>query len=213
MAGTAGLHVQRVAGSRGGETNYPLTVVAVPGRTLQVLFTYDTEHYTAEAITRMVGHFQQVLTGMIGDREQTPLGAIPLLTEAEHQLMLVEWNTTKTDYPENKTLVHLFEDRSKHRWIGRHLFEDAHLTYRELNTRANQLAHYLRERGVGPEVLVGICMERSIEMIVTLLGILKAGGAYVPLDPSYPKERLAFILQGHRGACAVDSAALVRGVA
>ena len=84
------------------------------------------------------------------------------------------------------------------------VFEDQQLTYRELNARANQLAHYLRKQGVGPEVLVGICMERSFEMVVGLLGILKAGGAYVPLDAEYPKERLAFMVRGHRDTASPD---------
>jgi hypothetical protein len=96
MAEAAGPNVQRVTGSQGGVTNYPLTVVVVPERTLQVRFTYDTEHYTAEAIARMAGHFEQVLAGMIGGTQQQLLGAIPLLREAERQLMLVEWNSTAT---------------------------------------------------------------------------------------------------------------------
>jgi amino acid adenylation domain-containing protein len=196
MAGTAGLNFQRVAGSRGGETNYPLTVVVIPGRTLQVQFTYDTNHYTAEAITRMVGHFQQVLTGIIADRAQTRLGAIPLLSEAERQLMLVEWNATEASYLRDVCIHDLFEAQVQQTPDAVALvFGEDTLTYDELNTRANQLAHYLRKSGVGPEVLVGICLERSLEMIVGLLGILKAGGAYLPLDPAYPKERLAFILQ------------------
>jgi amino acid adenylation domain-containing protein len=196
MAGTAGLNVQRVAGSRGGETNYPLTVVVIPGRKLQVQFTYDTEHYTAEAITRMVGHFQQVLTAMIGDREQTLLGAIPLLTEAEHQLMLVEWNATETTYPREDCIHDLFEAQVQQTPDAVALvYGEDTLTYDELNTRANQLAHYLISLGVGPETLVGLYMERSLEMVVGIYGILKAGGAYVPLDPEYPSDRVAYMIE------------------
>ena len=108
---------------------------------------------------------------------------------------MVEWNDTKTDYPNDKCIHELFETQvEKTPDAVAVVFEDQRLTYRELNHRANQLAHYLRKLGVGPEVLVGICVERSIELIVGLLGILKAGGAYVPLDPSYPEDRREFIL-------------------
>ena len=109
--------------------------------------------------------------------------------------MLVEWNDTAVDYPRDRLLHELFEEQ-----VGRApeavavVFEDTHLTYAELNGRANRLAHHLRERGVGPDVIVGICVERSLEMMVGLLGILKAGGAYLPLDPDYPRERLAYML-------------------
>jgi amino acid adenylation domain-containing protein/non-ribosomal peptide synthase protein (TIGR01720 family) len=196
MAGTTGLNVQRVAGSRGGETNYPLTVVVVPGRTLQVRFTYDTEHYTAEAITRMVGHFQRVLTGMIRGREQTHLGAIPLLTEAEHQLILVDWNDTSSKYPRDRCVHQLFEQQVEQTPDAvAVVYGDEQLSYRELNARANQLAHYLKSLGVGPEVLVGLCVDRSLEMVVGILGVLKAGGAYIPLDPTYPKERLQYMVK------------------
>jgi amino acid adenylation domain-containing protein len=196
MAGTAGLNVQRVAGRRGGETNYPLTVVVVPGRTLQVRFTYDTEHYTAEAITRMVGHFQQVLTGMVGGTEQKLLGAVPLLTETERQQVLVEWNDTEKDYPKDKTLAQLFEEQVERSPEAVAIeYEDAQLTYCELNSRANQLAHYLKSLGVGPEIMVGLYMERSLDMVVGIYGIIKAGGAYVPLDPEYPPDRVSFMIE------------------
>src|SRR5439155_10153737 len=107
----------------------------------------------------------------------------------------VEWKETKRNYPD-KRIHELFEEQVERTPDATAVvFEDQQLNYRELNKRANQLAHYLRKLGVGPEVLVGICMERSLEMIIGLLGILKAGGAYVPLDPDYPKERLAFMLE------------------
>lgn len=119
-----------------------------------------------------------------------------LLTETERHKLLVEWNNTTSDYPDDKCIHQLFEatvERSKEAVAV--VFEGEQLTYGELNARANQLAHYLQALGVGPEVLVGICVERSLEMVVGLLGILKAGGAYVPLDPAYPQERLAFMLE------------------
>ena len=120
----------------------------------------------------------------------------PLLTEAERHQLLVEWNNTATDYPKDQCIHQLFEAQVERTPDAVALiFEQQCLTYRELNQRANRLAHYLRQLGVGPEVLVGICMERSLEMVVGLLGILKAGGAYVPLDPAYPKQRLASMLE------------------
>src|SRR2546427_15370 len=121
---------------------------------------------------------------------------LPILAEMEKHQLLVEWNDTKKDYPKNKCIHQLFEaqvERSPDSVAA--VFANQQLTYRELNSNANQLAHYLRKLGVGPEILVGVCVERSLDMIVGLLGILKAGGAYVPLDPAYPKERLAFVLQ------------------
>lgn len=119
-----------------------------------------------------------------------------LLTELERHKILVEWNNTQNDYPLDKCVHQLFEEQVEQRPDAVAVVcEGEQLTYGELNLRANQLAHYLQGLGVGPEVLVGICVERSIEMIVGLLGILKAGGAYIPLDPAYPQERLTFMLK------------------
>ena len=120
----------------------------------------------------------------------------PTLTEAERHQLLVEWNNTQADYPRDLCIHQLFEvqvERTPEAIAV--VYEDEQLSYRELNRRANQLAHYLIKCGVGSEVLVGICVERSLDMIVGLLGILKAGGAYVPLDPGNPLPRLCEILQ------------------
>jgi len=118
------------------------------------------------------------------------------LTDAQRHKLLVEWNNTTREYPQDKCIHQLFEEQVKRTPDAiAVVFEGEQLTYLELNEKANQLAHYLQELGVGPEVLVGICLERSIEMIVGLLGVLKAGGAYVPLDPAYPLERLGFMLE------------------
>ena len=121
---------------------------------------------------------------------------MPILTEAERRQLLFEWNNTEADYPKDKCIHELFEEQAKQTPDATGVnFEGQRLTYRELNTKANQLAHHLQRLGVGPGRLVGICLERSLEMVIGLLGILKAGGAYVPLDPSYPRERLAFMLE------------------
>ena len=126
----------------------------------------------------------------------------------------MEWNDTAADYPQDRCIHQLFEEQvARTPEAVAVVFEDEQLTYGELNARANRLAHHLRGCGVGPEVLVGLCLERSPEMVVGLLGILKAGGAYVPLDPAYPQERLAFMLEDARRAGAADAAALVGAAA
>jgi len=162
---------------------------------LRAVVEYSTDLFEAETITRMLGHFEQLLTGIVADPDQR-LSKLPLMTEAERHQLLVEWNITTTDYTRDKCIHELFEAQVECTPEAvAVVFEDRQLTYRELNRRANQLAHYLRKHGVGPEVLVGIMMERSPEMVVGLLGILKAGGAYVPLDTAYPQERLSFMLK------------------
>ena len=157
-------------------------------------FKYNTDLFDESTITRMVGHFQTLLEGIVANPLQL-IHALPLLTEAEQQQQLA-WNDTTTDYPRDKTIVDLFEEQvDKTPYAIAVVFENQQLTYQALNTKANQLAHYLQTLGVKPEILVGICVERSIEMVIGLLGILKAGGAYLPLDPAYPAERLAFMLE------------------
>ncbi len=158
------------------------------------LFNYNTDLFEAATMTRMGEHFQVVLEGVITNPDQRP-SDLPLLTEAERRQILVDWNDTNSDFPDDRCVHELFEEQAERTPDAvAVVFREQSLTYRELNKRANQLAHYLRKQGVGPEVLVGICVERSIEMIIGLLGILKAGGAYVPLDPAYPEERLIFLL-------------------
>ncbi|HIE01628.1 MAG TPA: amino acid adenylation domain-containing protein [Thiotrichaceae bacterium] len=155
---------------------------------------YNTDLFDEATIVRMIGHYQTLLEGIVADPEQ-PISHLPLLTAQEQQQFL-EWNNTQTDYPADVCIHHLFERQVEQTPEEIALvFEGEQLSYRELNSRANQLAHYLMILGVKAETLVGICVERSLEMIIGLLGILKAGGAYVPLDPTYPQERLAFMLE------------------
>jgi len=175
-------------------TNYPLTVTVVPGSELAIAISYDCRRFDRATITRMLGHFQTLLQGM-ATAPEISLKDLPLLTEAEKHQLLVEWNDSGVKYPQDKCIHQLFEAQvEKTPDAVAVVFEDKQLTYQELNSRANQLAHYLQKLGVKPEVLVGICVERSLDMVIGLLGILKAGGAHVPLDPAYPQERLAFIL-------------------
>ena len=171
-------------------TNYPLTVIAAPAQEMLIRFIYD-KRFEFGAIARMMGHLQTLLAGMVANPD-TQISQLPLLTEAEHQL-LSEWNATETEYPE-RCIHQLFEEQVQKTPDAIAVVWNQPLTYRELNARANRLAHHLQKLGVGPDVLVGLCVERSPEMIVGLLGILKAGGAYVPLDPTYPDERLEFML-------------------
>ncbi len=156
---------------------------------------YSTDLFDDTTITRMLGHFQTLLEGIVANPEQR-IAQLPLLTASELDNLLVRWNNTQLDYPQDKCIHHLFESIAEQNPDATALvFGDDKLSYKELNTRSNQLAHYLKKLGVKAEVLVGLCVERSFDMVIGMLGILKAGGAYVPLDPSYPSERLNFILE------------------
>jgi amino acid adenylation domain-containing protein/non-ribosomal peptide synthase protein (TIGR01720 family) len=175
--------------------NYPLAVGASPGRQLHFRFSYDRRVYEDETITRMFGHLQTLLEAVLANPEQR-LVDLPLLTDAEQQQLLVEWNQTATPSFPQLCLHELFEAQVRRLPESMALWTpEAHLSYAELNKRANQLAHFLREQSVGPEVYVGICMERSWEMVVSMLAVMKAGGAYVPLDPEYPLERLRYMME------------------
>ena len=157
-------------------------------------FVYSSDLFTDSTIARMVGHFQTLLTAIV-ESPQQQVSQLPILTQREQQQLLFEWNNTQIDYPNSQCIHELLEAQvEKTPQAVAVVYENQQLTYTQLNSRANQLAYYLRSVGVGPEVLVGICVERSLEMVVGLLGILKAGGAYVPLDPEYPTERLSFML-------------------
>ncbi|MHC5744027.1 MAG: amino acid adenylation domain-containing protein [Nostoc sp.] len=159
------------------------------------VWEYNTDLFDASTIERMTGHFMTLLSGIVANPEER-ISQLPLLSQTEQQQLLVEWNNTQLDYPRDKSIHQLFEEQVELTPDAvAVVFEDQQLTYQQLNCRANQLAHYLQSLGVSTDVLVGICVERSLDMVVGLLGILKAGGAYVPLDPNYPQERLAFMLE------------------
>jgi amino acid adenylation domain-containing protein/non-ribosomal peptide synthase protein (TIGR01720 family) len=155
---------------------------------------YKRELFEEATINRLLAHLETILAAVVVNPDQ-PIADIPLLTPAERTQLLVEWNATSVEYPQGDCLHHLFETQvARSEDAIALVYQDEHLTYRELERRANQLAHYLRRLGVGPEVRVGIYVERSPDMAIGLLGILKAGGVCVPLDPEYPKERLRFML-------------------
>ncbi|MBN3990706.1 MAG: amino acid adenylation domain-containing protein [Nostoc sp. NMS2] len=181
---------------KGANARFDLTLIMHNTATgLVGIWEYNTDLFDASTIERMTGHFITLLEGIIANPEQQ-ISQLPLLTQPEQQKLLVEWNDTQVDYPRDKCIYHLFEEQVELTPNAvAVVYENQQLTYYELNYRANQLAHYLRSLGVGANILVGLCVERSLEMVIGLLGILKAGGAYLPLDPEYPTERLSFILE------------------
>jgi amino acid adenylation domain-containing protein len=161
---------------------------------LNLVWDYDADLFEAETIGRLVAHFEQLVTALAFDANR-PLLRLPLLIEAERRQLLVEWNQTAMPFPKDRCFHQLFEAQVSQTPAALALVYGAETqTYDSLNRRANQLAYYLRRKGVGPEVLVGICLERSPDLIVALLAVLKAGGAYVPLDPGYPVDRLNFMI-------------------
>lgn len=176
------------------QPNYPLTLIAQLDTQLSLKITCDRSRFEQATLTQLLNRLAILLENMVASPEQ-PLADISCLTEAERHQIVVGWNATEVDYPKHLCLHHLFEAQ-----VARDadaiavVFDGNHLTYGELNHRANQLAHHLQTIGVKPEELVGVCIERSLEMVIGLLAIVKAGGAYVPLDPTYPPDRLAQIL-------------------
>ena len=159
------------------------------------LLEYAADLFESTTIKRMSEHYVQLLEGIVADREQT-ISNLPLLTRSEQDQLIAGWNQTEMVYPRTACVHQLFEEQVKRTPNAlAAVMHDEQLTYAELNARANRLACYLQGIGVGPDVLVGISVQRSLNMVVGLLGILKAGGAYVPLDPAYPKERLALMLE------------------
>ncbi len=160
---------------------------------LQGGLEYTTDLFDAATIERMVGHFRMLLEGIVPPRDTHRAAAAAARRTSGGRSGIVECDAV--EYPRERCMHALFEEQvARTPRAVAVVMGEAQLTYGELNARANQLAHHLRTLGVGPEVLVGLCLERSLEMVVGLLGILKAGGAYVPLDPGYPAERLGFML-------------------
>lgn len=160
---------------------------------IEVNVEYNTGLLEEPSIRRMMEHYRMLLHGMAANPEK-PVAVLPLLTAGERKQVIEEWNRTAYEVPET-TLVELFEEqvqRSPEAVAA--IYGEEELNYQELNRRANQLAHYLKGQGVGPDTLVGLCVERSLEMVVAIMGIMKAGGAYVPLDPDYPRERLEYMI-------------------
>ncbi|MNW26218.1 Linear gramicidin synthase subunit D [compost metagenome] len=177
------------------QTNYPVTVSVIPGEAIEFSISFDRSKFERDVILQMLGNLQTLLEAM-GEHPDSTLAALPTLTEAERCQVLEVSQGVQADYGDRFCV---------HEWISQQVEKAPELTaveidgqtlsYRELESEANRLAHYLRKRGVGPEVSVGLCIDRSLELAVALLGVLKAGGVYIPLDPDYPKERLAFMIE------------------
>ncbi len=186
------------------------------GNGLVAQFAYATALFDRSTLQRMAGHYRQLLAGMVAD-EGSKVGGLPLLTAAERQTLLVERNDTATDYPADATLASLFEARVRQAPDAAALISGEQvLSYGELNARANRLAHRLRALGVGPDRCVGLCMARSVELVVGALAIVKAGGAYVPMDPAWPAARIARLLGDTQSAWVIagrDGDALFDGLA
>jgi aspartate racemase len=178
--------------------NFPLAAVAIPGEEFMLRLIYQTDVYGPQTITRMLGHWKVLLEGMVAHPDQT-LGELPMVTQDEQRHLVEGWNQTASEYPRDACIHHLFEEHAAAtpEAIAVELGEER-LTYGELNARANRLAHHLKRMGVGPEVVVGLCLDRSTDLTVALLAILKADGAYLSLDPEYPKARLRHMLRDTR---------------
>jgi amino acid adenylation domain-containing protein len=177
------------------QSNYALCLKAIQDENLALHLIYDRSVYGDANIAHMLGQLETVLTGIAQQPDQT-LASLSVLPDSERRQILEVWNQTQTDYPQAQCIHHLIEQQAHQRPDATAVrYQGERLSYGELNARADQLARYLRARGVGRNVPVGLLLERSIEMVVAIVGILKAGGAYLPLDPGYPPARLAFMLE------------------
>ncbi len=187
--------ILKVDGFESHETpHYPLSLTCIPGEELEIKITYDKHYYDEIFVKKLSNHYKLILDQIISNTSQK-IKDISLLEKKEATQLLVEYNNTKAFYPKDKCLHELFEEQVKKTPnIIAVIFEDQKLTYKELNQKSNVLAIYLQNLGVKPDSLVGICTERSLEMIIGIMGILKAGGAYVPLDPEYPNDRLKYMI-------------------
>ncbi|MBR8837459.1 MAG: amino acid adenylation domain-containing protein [Stigonema ocellatum SAG 48.90 = DSM 106950] len=176
-------------------------IFIIPEDGKECSWVYNPKIFDDDSIARMLDQFTTFVQSIITDNDRC-LAELSLVSDDSSHKILVEWNDTHADYPQDTSVHQLFENQvEKTPDAVAVVFKDSlHLTYRDLNIRANQLAHYLQSLNVGPDVLVGICVERSLEMVIGLLGILKAGGAYVPLDPGYPQERLGYMLENSQAS-------------
>ncbi|MEA5498638.1 amino acid adenylation domain-containing protein [Limnoraphis robusta Tam1] len=176
-------------------TNFPLTILVGLGSELSIKVKYSCHLFEPTTINQFLEHFSILLQEIITHPEQR-LGEFNFLTTTEKQQLLIDWNNTQVDYPETQCIHELFQAQVEQNPDAIAIVvENQYLTYHTLNYQSNQLAHYLQNLGITSESFVGVCVERSPEMLIAILAILKAGGAYVPLDPSYPQDRLEFVLK------------------
>ncbi|MGB0128429.1 MAG: condensation domain-containing protein, partial [Rhodocyclaceae bacterium] len=189
-----GLQVQPYAlAQQDGQFDLSLGLVDT-GASLSGAFKYNTDLFEGETIERLLGHYERLLEALL-ERPGVPIDKLAMLGEEERRQLLLGWNSTAADYAREQTVHGLFEAQVQRTPEAPALqFEGEVLSYRELNTRANRLAHHLRSLGVGRGALVGVWLERSVEMVVAVLGALKAGAAYIPLDPAFPQERIDYMM-------------------
>ena len=205
-ADAGGLRLTGVSGH--DATHYPMSLAAMPGERLWLRLTYRSDLFDRASVETLAGRLIRLIEAAVAAPDRA-IGSIDILTPEERHTILREWNDTARAI-EPATLPQRFAVQAARTPDAvAVVFEDERLSYGELDARANQLAHHLRAHGVGPEVVVGLCVERSLEMIVALLGILKAGGAYLPLDPAYPQARLAFMLDDAGAPLLVTQLALL----
>jgi amino acid adenylation domain-containing protein len=196
--------------SYGSATGYPLTLMVSPGARFSLQLVYDRARFSGETVKRMLFHLQTIFEEIVADPER-PISEIRLIDAEEKQRLLLDWNETATYYDREICVHELFERQALANPSAVAVtFRDQQLTYGELNARTDQFARHLQSLGVGPETLVGICAERSIEMVIGLLSVLKAGGAYVPIDPTLPVERLAFMIEDSHLAVLVTQERLLQ---
>ncbi|MCW6048552.1 amino acid adenylation domain-containing protein [Lyngbya sp. CCAP 1446/10] len=195
------------------EGKFDLTLFLKPTSAgLEGSWYYSTDLFDAETIERMNEHFQILLSGIVAHPEQS-ISALPLLPDQEKNLLLVEWNQTQKDESQDLCLHQLIAQQAEVTPDKIAVsFEGQTLTYEELHQRSNQLANYLQQRGVKPDDLVGICVDRSLEMLVGLLGVLKAGGAYVPIDPNYPPDRVEYMIENSQAKVLLTQQQLVKSL-
>jgi amino acid adenylation domain-containing protein len=187
------------------QTNYPLTLTIGSGEHIGVRFRYNSRLLSDEYAGHIRNHFEHVLSQIVNEEVDSPHN-IQLLTSSEQNNLLTKFNRSQVDYPADKTIVDLIEEQViKNPDKTALVFENEKLTYREFNERSNQLAHLLQAKGVKPETLVPLFIERSLEMLIGVMGILKAGGAYVPVDPDYPEERVKYMLEDTKATIVVSS--------
>ncbi|MEM1368005.1 MAG: amino acid adenylation domain-containing protein [Cyanobacteria bacterium P01_H01_bin.15] len=192
--------VKLIAPIANGSAKYDINIIVIPESQrdlcgIEMVWEYNTDLFEPSTIDRMHRHYETLLAGVITSLD-APINTLPIVTLSERQQLLVDWNQTKTDYPKDDSIHKLFEAQVNKTPNAIAVVDGEQLlTYHELNDRANQLAHYLLLLGLETESRIGICLERSLDLIIGFLAILKAGGAYVPLDLSYPEQRLAHMVQ------------------
>ena len=187
------------------QTNYPLTLIIASAEQITIKFSYNAALLSSDYIQEMLGHFKRALLE-ITSNFGNDVNAIKIITPAEEQQLLIDFNNTSINYPRDKSIINLIEEQvAKTPGAIAVVSGDEQLTYEALNERSNQLAHYLRSKGVKEEMLVPICIERGMGMIIGILAILKAGGAYVPIDPEYPEDRISYMLEDTAASIVISS--------